>query len=189
MRAEHTTPEPRTDIALDFLTKISPDRWDIAAIPPDGGRPEFRTFDPRSASLAASFIDLHQGKAGLYYQFNRPRSKLQNRKATKADIEAARGLHVDLDVVDAYTLERLKAFAPRPSVIVFSGGGYQPLWLLQDVSTEFNRVERLNRALAQALGGDNCHNIDRLLRLPGTINMPNAKKRAAGRVPVLARVI
>lgn len=44
-------------------------------------------------------------------------------------------------------------------------------------------------AIAKALGGDNCHNVDRLLRLPGTINMPNAKKRAAGRVPTLARII
>jgi hypothetical protein len=35
------------------------------------------------------------------------------------------------------------------------------------------------------LGADHCHNIDRLLRVPGTVNYPD-KKRAAGRVPVLA---
>src|SRR5690606_27916419 len=110
----------------------------------NGGRPEFRTFDPDAPSAAASFIDLHQGMAGIYYQFNRPRLELQNRKATKADIEFVRGLHVDIDVADEKVLERIKAHIPEPSIVVFSGGGYQPLWLLRDGSTEFDRVERLN---------------------------------------------
>lgn len=189
MNAQDKLPQPKTDIALDFLKSVSPDRWDLAAIPPDGGRPEFRTFDPAEPWLAADFMDLHQGNSGLYYQLNRPRPDLRNRKATKADIEIVRGLHADIDMADAATLARIRAFAPRPTLIVFSGGGYQPLWLLQDPTTEFDRVERLNRAIARVLGGDNCHNVDRLLRLPGTINMPNTKKRAAGRVPVLAEVI
>jgi hypothetical protein len=42
---------------------------------------------------------------------------------------------------------------------------------------------------AKELGADNCHNIDRLLRVPGTINWPNAKKRADGRVPVMSRLV
>lgn len=189
MRTSHGLPQPRTDIALGFLKSVIPDRWDLAAIPPDGGHPEFRTFDPAEPLFAARFIDSHQGEAGLYYQLNRPRPELRNRKATKADIEIVRGLHADIDIADVATLERINAFMPRPTLIVFSGGGYQPLWLLRDPSIEFERVERINKAIAQALGGDNCHNVDRLLRLPGTINIPNAKKRAAGRVPVLSEVI
>jgi len=50
-------------------------------------------------------------------------------------------------------------------------------------------VENINKSLAQHLGGDHCHNIDRIMRLPGTINWPNAKKKEAGRVPVLATII
>lgn len=189
MNSKQKSPEPRTDLAIDFLNSVCPDRWDLASIPPDGGHPEFRTFNPAEPLIAKQFIDLNQGNAGLYYQINRPRPGLQNRKATKADIEAVRAVHADIDVADAATLQRIKAFDPRPTLIVFSGGGFQPIWLLDELTVEFERVERINKAIAQALGGDNCHNVDRLLRLPGTINMPNAKKRAAGRVPVLAEVI
>jgi hypothetical protein len=72
---------------------------------------------------------------------------------------------------------------------VFSGGGYQAFWKLREPSTALTRVERVNLEIARRLGGDNCHNIDRIMRLPGTINVPNAKKRNAGRVPTLAYVI
>ena len=50
-------------------------------------------------------------------------------------------------------------------------------------------VELRNAKLAQDLGGDNCHNIDRIMRVPGTINVPNAKKRSQGRVEALAYVV
>lgn len=182
-------PEPQTKVAIDFLTAMSPNRWDLAAIPPDGGRPEFRTFMPSQFSAAEPWIEARQGVSGLYYQVNEVRAGFLNRKATKADIARVLHLHADIDVNDEATLQRIRSFVPAPTVIVFSGGGFQPLWTLCEPSTEFDRVERINMAIAKALGGDNCHNVDRLLRLPGTINMPNAKKRAAGRVPTLARIV
>jgi hypothetical protein len=183
-------PKPDTRTAVDFLKLLTPDdRWDLAAIPPDGGKPRFRTFHPDQYDRAFDWIDAHQGKAGLYYHVNRLRDSARNIKAKKPDIVAVRALHVDVDINDEATLSALRAFTPKPTIIVFSGGGYQALWRLAGPSTEFDRAERVNIWIAQQLGGDNCHNIDRLLRLPGTINMPNAKKRAAGRVPVLARVV
>lgn len=36
---------------------------------------------------------------------------------------------------------------------------------------------------------DHCHNLDRILRLPGTINWPDEVKRSRGRVPSLARLV
>ncbi len=189
MSAEFSLQEPQTRVATAFLKAMSPNRWDLAAIPPDGGRPEFRTFMPSEFSAAEEWIEARQGIAGLYYQVNEVRAGLLNRKPTKADIARVLHLHADIDVNDEATLQHIRSFVPAPTVIVFSGGGFQPLWTLREPSTEFDRVERINMAIAQALGGDNCHNVDRLLRLPGTINMPNAKKRAAGRVPTLARII
>jgi len=50
-------------------------------------------------------------------------------------------------------------------------------------------AEAYNRQLELVLEGDHCHNIDRIMRLPGTWNIPNAKKRAAGRVERMARIV
>lgn len=185
-----STVAPDTSSAVDFLRRYIPDdRWDLAALPVDGGNPEFRTFLPGEQHQAGDWIEARQGTKGLYYHVNRLRAGTRNIKAKKPDIEAVRALHVDVDVSDDATLSALRKFEPTPTVIVSSGGGYQALWRLTDPSADFERAERINIWIAQQLGGDNCHNIDRLLRLPGTINLPNAKKRAAGRVPVVARIV
>jgi hypothetical protein len=60
----------------------------------------------------------------------------------------------------------LNEFAPR--VIVDSGNGIQPIWVLDPflARTERDRdfIEGLNRKLEAALGAEDTHNIDRLLR-------------------------
>ncbi|GBD47031.1 virulence-associated E family protein [Methylopila sp. Yamaguchi] len=56
-------------------------------------------------------------------------------------------------------------------------------------SSDFDRAERCNQVIAKNLGGDKCHNVDRIMRLPGTINLPNATKRKAGREPALAKLV
>jgi len=61
-------------------------------------------------------------------------------------------------------------------VLVDSGGGYQPYWLLRE-PVELNqetiaRLEGINRGLALALGGDAAAtDASRILRLPGTFNL------------------
>ena len=50
-------------------------------------------------------------------------------------------------------------------------------------------VEGRNLHIEVALQADNCRNADRIMRLPGTVNMPNSKKRKKGRKPALARVV
>jgi len=53
----------------------------------------------------------------------------------------------------------------------------------------FDQIEAINKAIAKVVGGDNCHNVDRIMRVPFTINHPNAKKRKAGRTEALAYVL
>jgi hypothetical protein len=60
---------------------------------------------------------------------------------------------------------------------------------VDDGEHSVERLESYNKALAQQLGADHCHNIDRIMRLPGTTNLPDAKKRALGRRPVAAELI
>lgn len=87
---------------------------------------------------------------------------------------------------------------PAPTCIVHSGGGYNALWKLDKPlvitgETDKDRIKsaeewkHYNRQLERAFGADNCHNIDRVLRLPGTVNFPNHVKIKAGRTePTLA---
>ncbi len=78
---------------------------------------------------------------------------------------------------------------------MFSGGGYQGFWQLSDpipINGDLKLAEdakRYNIQLELQLGGDNTHNVDRIMRIPGTLNLPDAKKRKKGRVIALATVI
>lgn len=131
---------------------------------------------------------------GIYWTVNLV-SEGCNKKPTKADIVAARFVHVDIDppkgggaLDKLQTQAELAALPVPPSLIIDSGNGLQAFWRLAGPASQSD-VEAVNRGLAECLGGDNCHNIDRLMRLPGTVNYPNAKKRAAGRTIALAKVI
>ena len=87
-----------------------------------------------------------------------------------------------------------------PTVCVDSGNGLQFLWRLKTPlspgkylekdwvnGSTGKRVEALNKALTIKLGSKaGTQNVDRLLRLPGTINHPNKAKRDAGREPCMA---
>ena len=101
------------------------------------------------------------------------------------------------------------AHDPSPSIIVDSGNGLQALWLLEEpypfprpasgldkdarkaaADVWARPIEDRNKVLAAATGAPaGTANVDRLLRLPGTINYPNKAKVAAGRVPCQARIV
>lgn len=178
---------PNTAEAVAFLQAMHPDGpWHLVAMKPDG-TPVAQTFDPDDLEGMSTWIDDSQGVANLYFHVNVLVSGCHDKKARKGDVSEAAFLHVDVDDLDA--LSRIERFAPRPTAVLFSGGGYQAFWRLSEACSDLERVERCNMKIAADLGGDKCHNIDRIMRLPGTINVPNAKKRTAGRTPTLARVI
>ena len=71
-----------------------------------------------------------------------------------------------------------------------SGGGYQAFWQGRAEKTQLDLLEAVNKGLITRLKGDKgTHNFDRVMRVPGTINLPHQKKRDKGRVPVAARLV
>ena len=149
--------------------------------------------------------DEQRSGANLYYHVNvLNRSPRHGGKASKTEVHSVRGAHVEIDLKDsapglnwrddnevagatAMVLEQLKDFPIAPTFVVLSGGGVQAGWRF-DVPVELNggqtttRIETLNLSLALHFGGDKgVRDVSRILRVPGTINFPNEKKRKLGR--------
>ena len=178
--------------------------WVLTAIFPDG---EISTtsFLPTDWAACANWIDAAV-KAGrnVYFHVNPVRRALVS-KATKEDIARLGWLHVDIDPRPGedfqeerdLALKTLTEFVPRPTVIVDSGGGYQGFWrLAESPELEINGdlaqaelLELYNIQLEKIFHADHCHNVDRIMRLPGTLNYPNRKKLAKGRHVVLAKLV
>ena len=187
MSIKFTFPEGNSDEAAEFLEHMYPgQRRHLVALPLKG-RLEACTFSPSEDDEMRAWIEARQGEDNVYFHVNGLRPGIMNKKANKNDVAIANFLHIDIDDPDA--LERVLAFSPPPTVIVFSGGGYHAYWKLKEPNDDLDRVETTNVGLANALGGDNCHNIDRIMRLPGTVNIPNATKQLKGRKPTVARVV
>ncbi|HAK94003.1 MAG TPA: hypothetical protein DCM87_03080 [Planctomycetes bacterium] len=124
----------------------------------------------------------------------------------REDIVAMEFLHIDLDPRAGEPLqeERQRIVrlltegrppdVPEPTYIIDSGGGFQALWQLREpiaIDGDLARAEdaaRYNKRLEMLFGADRCHNIDRLLRLPSTWNIPDERKRKRGRERALAEV-
>ncbi len=196
-----TVPYSTSD-AVQFLQGWAPEGpWVLTSIVPDGGKTDTATFGPASVPQMQDWIEGRQGVQNIYFTVNRT-SRAMNIKPKKTDIRAARAVHVDVDPrvgedpaeEKARAIKVLREYKPAPTVIIDSGNGAQGFWLLdgeKDTPDDAARedVERRNLQIETLLQADACHNIDRIMRLPGTVNVPGAKKRAKGCIPVLASVV
>lgn len=206
-----TTTSVSVDLSpADFLKKMHPEGpWCITAINPEksGRRTDTRTFYPGEENGLKTFIAKHNGKWNLYFSVN-PVKRRMNRKATRADVQAMTWLHVDVDprndkdlaeeqerIRQMFLTENLPETVPEPTMVIFSGGGYQAFWKLAvpiEIEGNLEKAEEAagyNLQLERLFKADSCHNIDRIMRLAGTINVPNAKKKKAGRTAVQSKVV
>ncbi len=114
----------------------------------------------------------------------------------KANLSELAALWVDIDldqddiIGHRHEMEiKLEQLPVEPSMIVWSGGGLHAYWLLEEPIDISNgeavlEVEASLKGLCDFLGADRAAtDASRVMRIPGTWNYPNAKKRAAGRVP------
>lgn len=95
----------------------------------------------------------------------------------KENIRHIPALWVDIDFKDTpkqTAQKKLRDFPLRSSLLVDSGGGFHAYWLLKEPHDkgDIPAIEKVNRQLARALGGD-MHACDasRILRMPDTHNM------------------
>lgn len=190
--------------------------WWPTAIPREGGGTETATFT--DLGKLAAWMAARNGEKNIYFSVN-DLSANTREKASKDEVTRIRGLHADIDphpmeggadgktpeeLAAHFNAERARIWAmaddwecngkklpfPRPTAIVDSGGGYQFFWRFEDdedVSPEL--AEALNRMISAAMGGDNTHDVSRIMRLPGTMNLASEKKRRRGRSDAPARLV
>ncbi|HNP36032.1 MAG TPA: DUF5906 domain-containing protein [Woeseiaceae bacterium] len=190
--------------AENFLREFHPGgSWTLTCIEPDTKVIDACTFD--DIEPMRSWIERWNGTRNIYFSVN-PTTRPLSKKPARKDIKEVAYLHVDVDPRVGEDLgeeqARIKALVttdlpdgvPPPTFVVLSGGGYQAFWKLKEpiaVDGDIDKAEDAklyNVALERAFGADSCHNVDRIMRVPGTWNLPDAKKLAKGRVKVEARV-
>ena len=190
-----------TPAALDFLERWEPGGpWVLTAILPDRTSIKTATFTDRKE--AGAWLGEVNGTFNCYFHVN-PCTGPLTKKANLEEVAALAWLHVDIDPREgedieeerARALKLLQDYVPAPTVIIFSGGGYQGFWRLEDplpIDGDLEKAEHAklyNLTLETALGADACHNVDRIMRLPGTVNLPDKNKLKKGRTKVLAELV
>jgi hypothetical protein len=199
--------KPDNAAALEFLERWAPGGpWVLTAIQVDRKAIATRTFLGKDRPALERWLTEYNGVRNVYFHVN-PTIREVSKKAEREDIKELAWLHVDIDPRAGEGIEeeqeralslltdRLPEGVPAPTVVLFSGGGYQGFWRLSNpipVNGDLGLAEdakRYNQQLEILFGADNCHNIDRIMRLPGTVNLPDAKKLKKGRVPTLATLV
>tara|TARA_R110002167_G_scaffold143958_2_gene333639 strand:- start:560 stop:2929 length:2370 start_codon:yes stop_codon:yes gene_type:complete len=187
------------------------DLWLVNAFPVDRTdskhSPMAATFQLGEEEGLIAFLEAAQGGShNVYFSVNPPVGRM-TKKALRTDIEKMTFLHVDLDpragedpdeervrLLELVTT-RLPAGIPKPTAVVDSGGGFWAFWRLDDPfpieSSEprYEEAKLYNLHLETVFGADSCHNVDRIARLPGSVNYPDKKKLAKGRIERLSEVV
>ncbi len=181
--------------AIAFLRLLDLNgRHNLVSIHPEGAV-RGQTFEPSAWAEMAEWIDSRNERENLYFSLNEPKPETGG-KLSKRDIARLRAVCADIDPkggAEQFASERqrlqgilrdLSECATPPSIAVDSGNGLQLFWLLDKplrAEEHGAEIENIGQAIAHELGGDAVHNIDRVMRLPGTINLPTPSKRAKGR--------
>ncbi|HEX8341978.1 MAG TPA: VapE domain-containing protein [Tepidisphaeraceae bacterium] len=198
--------QPNYDESIAFLRQFHPGRrWVLSALLPGKNDMIVETFDADRETACRAWLNRHNKTRSIYFSVGEVLRDV-TKKTSREDIHAVHWLHVDIDPRAGADLateqQRIAGILagqpgglPEPTVVVFSGGGYQAFWqLAEPIVTGGNLVKAedaalYNLAIEMRLSADHTHNIDRVMRLPGTINWPCAKKQKKGRTPALAQVV
>jgi hypothetical protein len=155
------------------------------------GAPIAKTFDAPDKDGQRKFISGWNSRGYDIYFSPNPLKRAPVNKAGKVDVAEARWLWIDLDprAKEPLAQERSKMLAlltdklpkgmPCPNRVIDSGRGYWGFWKLATPQPVDGpgpltaAVESYGIGIERAFGdrfADGCRNIDRIARLPGTVN-------------------
>lgn len=190
--------------AVNFLKRFRPNgQHNIVAIDPISDDITGITR-PIGSDEIARFIEQNNGKRNLYFSVNEPSSNAPDAKLSKSHIAKINAVFLDADPKKDLPFERekerlakfateLKTSANPPTYIVDSGGGIQAFWLyatpIDATKENVAKAESLSLGLADQYGTDHVQNVDRIMRIPFTVNVPTEKKRKLGRTTTTAKII
>lgn len=204
------TYEPDEKTLRTFFENILERDWlHLVAIEPDTRKIAGRCHSEPEDAI--DWVFNYQAKRwNMYYQLNAP-SNTMHKKAERAHIRTLYGYQIDWDLPDG--MNRASAMADRlieearericgcdllpgnPNIIM-SGNGIQGVWLLADPqrasADKQAALEVINQRLLAYFGTNGkggTWNSDRVLRVPGSWNFPDAKKRERGCVPIMAELL
>lgn len=181
-----------------------------------GDRPKgFRTYAESHFSLASDLAEKAppflldwnaQPGVNVYVAVN-PRKKVigdggeeQAEGGGKKHVARVVCLHADLDGISPDEAKDKATELGLEMMLVGSGAGTHAYLLLETPIELHNpedvvRAERLVRRLSLPFGvkiddqgADHCHDLSRILRIPGLTNWPDDRKRAKGRIPTLCHL-
>lgn len=189
--------------ALTFLSQFRAGPINLVTIDPVTNYVEGKTFKEWNALDLTLWLDHHVHSQNIYFSVNEPYIDAPDNKLKKEHIARIHYFFADFDPQgpdfekarqELLFKADLDIEGPlAPTYIIDSGGGVQYFWQFVKPLDAFgpnDHLEAVNKALANKFGkADAVQNIDRIMRLPGTINHPTQKKKNRGRKPAVAKII
>lgn len=130
-------------------------------------------------------IERCNGKENLWFSVNPLKKSLPTKARKKGIVDEIKRLHCDIDCYDNKDQARLaiEQLPKQPTFIIDTGNGLSIFYHLREPISK-DKAEQLNKALVSRfanVGADKgTWSVDRLMRIPGTTNLPNQKKREKG---------
>jgi hypothetical protein len=174
----------------------------LTAFNPEGGGEETMSWvaTDKTWPKIESWIAERNGRKNIYFTCNE--TGIVTSKPSKADISDIHFGFTDADPDPGKKYdEARKEILSRandlingelpPSCVIDSGHGFNALWRLDEIISNVPEFEAVNKPFSEVMGGKGIFNADRLLRLPGTKNIPSPTKLKKGYPthPVEASVI
>jgi hypothetical protein len=198
--------------AKRFLIALNPSGpWTLTSIDPAGGKRATDTLFCESIKQVDAFLAEHSGIHNIHLTV--ATTKPVSKKPRERDGSRFPCVQVDVDkdennepltaATKQEVIERMRSREYCESVgmpggatfITDSGNGAQAFWRIANgglaaSSENLQSIKEMNQFAITAFHGDSAaRNPIQLMRLPGTVNLPNAAKLKAGRVKCDAKLV